>query len=238
MALLVLLFGLLIPQFRLIASPLKWALPGASAAAAIVLLIAGVLGNAIPANKPAIRIVYALNTDTGKANWASDLSQPDDRNSQLFGGATEKGTLADFAYGKKSREYTFSAAPTAPLQSPQLTVIEDKTVDGVRMLKMRLSSPREAGLLAVYLDSVARVLSASINTTPITEEPKDNWGVQIDGIPKQGVELDMQVRASEPLTLRLVDQSYGLPALNAAAAQNMTPSENPDLTLLVKSFSL
>jgi hypothetical protein len=62
--------------------------------------------------------------------------------------------------------------------------------------------------------------------------------VQIDGIPKEGVELQLQVRATEPLKLRLVDQSYGLPPLNGAAAQNMPPTENPDLTMLVKSFSL
>lgn len=237
-ALLVLLFGLLIPQLRLIATPFKWVLPGAAAVAAIGLLIAGVVANATPANKPSNRIFYALNTDTGKANWASDLSQRDERNSQLFGGATEKGSLADFAYGRKSREYTFSAAPAAQLQAPQLSVVEDKTVDGLRTLKLRLSSPREAGLLAVYVDSVAQVLSASVNNTPITEEPKDQWGLQIDGFPKQGVELQMQVRASEPLKLRLVDQSYGLPALNAASGMAQTPSENPDLTLLVKSFSL
>ena len=237
-ALLVLLFGLLVPQLRLIATPFKWLLPCAAAVAAIVLLIAGAVSNAMPESKPFNRIFYALNTDTGKANWAGDLSQRDERNAQFFGGATEKGSLADFAYGRKSREYTFSAALAAQLAAPQLSVVEDKTVDGVRTLKMRLMSPREAGLVAVYVDSVAQVLSASINNTSITDEPKNQWGVQIDGFPKQGVELQMQVRASEPLKLRLVDQSYGLPALNAPSAIAQTPTENPDLTLLVKSFSL
>jgi hypothetical protein len=40
-ALLVLLFGLLLPQLRLITTPFKWAVPGASAVVAIVLLVAG-----------------------------------------------------------------------------------------------------------------------------------------------------------------------------------------------------
>jgi hypothetical protein len=237
-ALLVLLFGLLIPQLRLIATPFKWVLPGAAAAVAIVLLVTGMVSNAMPANKASNRIFYAFNTDTGKANWAADISKPDERNAQLFGGATEKGTLADFAYARKSREYTFSAAPAAQLPAPQLTVVEDKTVEGIRTLKLRLLSPRQAGLMAVYVDSVAQVLNASVNNTSVTEEPKSQWGLQIDGIPKQGVELQLQVRATEPLKLRLVDQSYGLPPLNATAAQNMPPTENPDLTLLVKSFSL
>src|SRR5688572_6522988 len=158
-ALLVLLFGLLLPQLRLIATPFKWVFPGAAAVAAIVLLVAGVLINAAPAERQANRIVYALNTDTGRAIWAGDLSQPDERTSQFFAAASEKGTLADFAYGKKSREYTVNFAPVAQLPAPQMSVIEDTAADGVRTLKMRVSSAREAGSMFVYVDSVAQVLS-------------------------------------------------------------------------------
>ena len=238
-ALLVLLFGLLLPQLRLIATPFKWAFPAASAVAAIILLVAGVLLNATPAERQPNRIFYAFNTDTGKAMWASDLSQPDERSPQFFSAATAKGTLADFAYGGKSREYTSAVAPVAPLPAPEVSVIEDTSVDGVRTLKLRLKSPREAGLLSVYIDSIAQVLNASVNRTLITEEPKDRWGIQIDGIPKDGVELQMQVKSTEPLKLRLVDQSFGLPPVTAASSvQPATPSTNPDLTLLVKSFTL
>ena len=238
-ALLVLLFGLLLPQLQLITSRLKWVFPGASAVAAIVLLAAGVLVNAMPEERQPNRIFYAFNTDTGKAMWASDLSQPDERDPQFFSGATEKANLADFAYGRKSRDYTSSVAPVAQLPAPAVSVIEDKSVDGVRSLKLRVWSPRQAGLLSVYLDSIAQVLNASVNSTIITEEPNDRWGIQIDGIPQGGVELTMQVKTTEPLKLRLVDQSFGLPPVTAASsAQPTTPSTNPDLTLLVKSFSL
>jgi len=238
-ALLVLLFGLLLPQLRLIATPFKWVFPGAAAVAAIVLLVAGVLINAAPAERQANRIVYALNTDTGRAIWAGDLSQPDERTSQFFAAASEKGTLADFAYGKKSREYTVNFAPVAQLPAPQMSVIEDTAADGVRTLKMRVSSAREAGSMFVYVDSVAQVLKSSVNKTIVTEEANDRWGLQIEGIPKDGVELQMQVKTSEPLKLRLVDQSFGLPPVNGtSSAQSATPTTNPDLTLLVKSFSL
>jgi hypothetical protein len=238
-ALLVLLFGLLLPQLRLIATPFKWAVPAASAVVAIVLLVTGAIINAAPAERQSNRIVYALNTDTNKAIFAGDTSQGDQRTTQLLSGATEKGVLADFAYARKSREYTLNPAPVAQLAAPALSVIEDKLVDGVRTIKLRLSSPRQAGLVAVYVDSNAQVLNASINSTTITNEASDSFGLQIDGFPKDGVELHMQVKASEPLKLRLVDQSFGLPPVTgASSAQPATPSSNPDVTLLMKSFSL
>jgi hypothetical protein len=239
-ALVVLLFGLLWPQLRLIATPFKWVLPGASAAVAIMLLVAGAVINGAPTERTSNRIVYALNADTGQAIFAADTSQGDQRTAQFFNGATEKGTLADFTYARKSRDYTLNPAPVAQLTAPEMSVVEDKSVDGVRTIKMKLSSPRQAGLVAVYVDSNAQVLNASVNNTAITQQPNGSWGLQIDGFPKEGVELLMQVRTLEPLRLRLVDQSFGLPAVNAVAtsAQSATPTSNPDLTLLMKSFSL
>jgi hypothetical protein len=220
----------------LIGTPFKWALPATSAAVAIVLLVAGVFANATPPEKSSSRIYYTLNADTGKAMWASDLAQPDERAAQFFG-TSEKGSLMDFAYNRKSREYTTSAAPATPAPAPELTVVEDKNVAGVRSLKLRISSPRQAGMVFVYLDSSAEVLSSSIDKTLISEEPRTDWGVQIDGFPEQGIELQLQVKATQQLRFRIIDQSYGLPAVNGVANQSPL-TDTPDLTLLVKSFAL
>jgi hypothetical protein len=119
-----------------------------------------------------------------------------------------------------------------------MSVVEDKSVDGVRTLRMQVSSPRQAGKLSVYVDSNAEVLSASVNNTPI-DELRDHWGLQIEGLPQQGVQLQLQLKTSEPLRLRLVDQSYGLPPLDGVSnSQFPTLVPKPDVTMLSKSFSL
>lgn len=237
-ALTVLLFGLLLPHLRLIATPFKWFAPGLSAAAAVVLLVAGVLTSATATENRLNRIYYALNADTGKAVWASDLSQRDERTAQFFANTEEKGTLADFGYARQSRQYTLNPAPVAPLPPPELEVLEKKEIDGVQTLRLRVSSPRQAGGLAIYLDSKAQVLSSSINNKQMNEL-KDGWGMFIDGFPKEGVELVLQLKTAEPLKIRLVDQSYGLPPVNAAASQQ-TPGLSPrrDTTFVMKSFTL
>lgn len=238
-ALLVLLFGLLLPQLGLIERPFKWSAPVASAVVATILLITGAIINASPAERPLSRIVYALNADTNKAIFLGDTAQGDQRTAQFLAGATEKGTLADFAYARKSREYTVNSAPVTDLRAPELSVIEDKSVEGVREITLRLSSPRQAGMVAVYVDSNAQVLNASVNNKTVTDAANEHWGIQIDGFPKEGVDLQMRVKTSEPLKLRLVDRSFGLPPVTAAAsAQPSAPSITPDLTLLMKSFSL
>jgi hypothetical protein len=238
-ALCVLLFGLLLPQLGLIAAPLRWMTPALSGAAAVVLLVIGVLTTATATERPSNRIYYALNADTGKAIWASDLTQPDERTKTFFTGNDEKGTLADFAYAGKSRQYTINPAPVATLVAPELSVIENKEADGVRTLKLRVTSPRQAGSVSIYIDSNAQVLNTSINNKPIATETNDRFGVFIDGFPEEGVELQLQLRTNEPLKIRLVDQSYGLPPVNATSTQQPTPiSARPDMTMLMKTYSL
>jgi len=239
MAIVVLLFGLLLPQLKLIGSPFKWALPGVVTVAALVLLVVGVMTNAGGVEKPSDTVYYGLNTDTGKAIWASDLANHDQRATQFFTGSQEKGSIEDFAYAKKSKEYTLNAAPVAQLAAPSMSVLDDKSQDGVRKLRLRLTSPRQAGMLAFYLDSNAEIVNASVNGVPTGDDSgaRSPWGVQINGFPQQGVELQLELKTTDPVKFRLVDQSYGLPPVNAAA-QSEPLLAKPDLTFLVKSFSL
>ena len=239
-AVVVLLCGLLLPQLKLIASPFKWGLPGAAVVAAIVLLVVGVMTNAV-AEKPRDTIYYGLNSDTGTATWASDLAHRDQRAVQFFAGSQQKGTIEDFAYARKSKVYSLNAAPVVQLPAPAMSVIDDKSEDGVRKLRLKLTSPRQAGTLAFYLDSNAEVVNASVNGVPAGDEDatKSPWGIQINGFPQQGVELQLELKTNDPVKFRLVDQSYGLPPVNAAAqAEAQVLSAKPDLTFLVKSYSL
>src|SRR4029079_10955244 len=77
-ALTVLLFGLLKPHLRFIIAPFKWVLPVVSVVAAIFVLVAGGLSNYGNSDRQSSSIYYALNTDTGKAVWASDPARRDE----------------------------------------------------------------------------------------------------------------------------------------------------------------
>ncbi len=102
-AFIVLLFGLLMPQFRFIIASANWVLPGVTVAAAIVLLVVGGLNKYGNTEQQPSSIYYALNTDTGKAVWPSDPASRDKRAAALFTGGEQMGMLADFAYARTSR---------------------------------------------------------------------------------------------------------------------------------------
>jgi hypothetical protein len=246
LALIVLLTGLLIPQFRLIAANTKWALPALLAALAVVLLVAGSLTNRGRADQTANNIYYALNADTGKAVWAAaDLSHRDERASALFNGSDQKGNLADFAYARTSRQYNINSAPVATLPAPEMKVLENTITNGVRTVRLRLFSPRQAGILSVFLDSKAQVSKTILDNKTIEDDgvrrtvqsQEKPWGLHIEGLPQEGVELQLQLTESEPLKIRLVDRSYGLPTLSGTTNSHAVTAQ-PDLTLLTKSFSL
>jgi hypothetical protein len=249
-----LLLWLLIPCLQLIAAPRKWLLPGVSAMASLILLVIGSLMYVDGAHNPRRNSVfYGLNADTGKAVWASDGARPDEWTSQFFSGGAEKGTLPDFVYANSSRLFLKGSAPVAPMPAPQLELLEDHTVDGARTMRMRLYSPRQAAVLSVYIDSKTEVLGAAVNNkpveigdahdqTPVSRERRNQWGIRMSGFPQQGIELQLKIKASGPLKIRLVDQSYGLPQMNEVTFKPRPPSLIPspavytDSTFLSKSF--
>lgn len=248
----VLILGLLVPHLQLITVQLKWWLPGCSVIAGFVIFAVGSLmfidGVRYPRQNS---ILYGLNADSGKAVWASDATHPDEWTSQFFAGGVERGTLPDFFYADSSKPFLKSSAQLTSLSAPRLELITDTTLGGIRTMRMRLSSPRQAAVMSVYIDSEAEVLKAIVNEkpveddqdhTPAARERKHQWAIRIFGFPRQGMELQWEVRAIGPLKIRLVDQSYGIPELGGVAfksrPQSLIPStaSYTDSTFLSKSF--
>ena len=155
------------------------------------------------------------------------------------------GKLADFAYANRSRQYLVTGAPVASLPPPESKLLEDNTVDGVRNVRLRISSPRRAAMVSVYVDSPAKVLRAVVDNKVVyqAQAAEPNWGLRISGFPQEGIEMQLQVSPSEPLKIRLVDQSYGLPQLKGVSYTPRPQPENPtttsktDFTLLSQTVS-
>jgi hypothetical protein len=242
-ALVVLLLGLLVPQLLLITRVSSWWLPGGAALAGLLLLIAGLINSRAGETAPN-NIYYALNANSGKAVWAGDSAQQDPWMSQFISGGTQ-GTLADFAYANRSRQYLVTGAPVVSLPPPEIKLLEENTVDGVRNVRLRISSPRRAAMVSVYVDSPTKVLRAVVNNKVVYQggDGEPNWGLRISGFPQEGMEMQLQVKTPEPLKIRLVDQSYGLPQLSGASytprpqLRNPTTTAKTDFTLLSKTVS-
>jgi hypothetical protein len=245
-----LLLGLLIPHLRLLTTVNKWVLPGALAIVSVVFVVAGSFTASFNKEHPKPdNIFYAFNGDTGNAVWASTDARPDEWTSQFFQAGAKREALAEF-FPFRSGDFLTGNAPAATLLPPALEVLSDTNENGVRRLKLRATSPRGASVLTVYVESDAEVADPAINGRLLEasnavgqDGPKKQWGFRYYAVPPEGVEWAFTTKSTNRLTVKLIDQSYGLPGIPnssfAARPENSMASLAPfdDSTLASKSFA-
>jgi hypothetical protein len=256
MTLLVLLLALFVPFVSLAATSKKWLLPGAALALAVGFLVAGGLTAGFNRrNQEPSDLFYALNADTGKSLWVSSDTRPDEWTKQFLSARAEKGPLNDF-FPLSSRVFLKDQAPVTQLEAPQVALLDDRTENDVRSLRLRITSPRQAPMVSIQMDPNTEVLGAMVNGKRIemnsSQRPlaaggaKNLWGLRYYALPNEGIEVDLQVRPSQPVRLKVVDQTYGLPpeliASFKARPDNFMPapfafSPYGDSTLVGKSFA-
>ncbi len=251
MVMVVLLLGLLIPHLSLMAIPNKWLLPTVSILVSLGFIAAGSLTAGFDVNHPKPNsIFYGLNADTGQAIWASADEKTDEWTSQFLSAAPEKGILAEYL-PMAHRQFLKSQAPLAPLAAPKIEPIGEDVSDGVRTVRLRITSPRQARIMRIYVDSNTEVLAAAVNgkrignnDIPAHIEPRNQWGLHYFAFPKEGIELTLEVKSSQPLEIRAVAQSDGLPEIPGISFRtrpnDMMPNPNgfgvSDSTLVSKSW--
>ncbi len=239
-----LLLGLLIPHLDLVARPNQWVLPGAAAALGLGLLLVGSLTAGFDARHPKKNsISYALNADTQQAIWVSNDTVPDAWTAQFLGADAKKGSVADYL---DEREALHSAAPTVALAAPSIELLGDGTRDGVRTLRMRVTAPPKANFV-VTADAAAHVVGVEIDGKRVSEEFLNNnrglsaWILLYGNPPAEGVDLTLEVKGTEPLTITVRAERPGLPTIPGRSYQDrppdmMTQHDEEDMTLVRKSF--
>lgn len=247
----VLAIGLLIPHLNIMTRPSRWLLPGASALASVAFLVAIGLAPGADANHPKLdSLFYGLNADTGKAVWGSIDKSPDEWTSKFLSGDVKAKGLNEFFSPAATAQFLQTEAPVAPLAAPEIALLDDKTSDNVRTLRMQITSPRRATVLSLYVDSPAEMLGAMLNgkqidkgNAPATMNRRKQWSLRYYAVPAGGIELTMEMRLAEPLRLRVVDQSYGLPEIEGkpfeARPDNIIPATMlyNNTTMVSKTFT-
>lgn len=250
-ALTTLLLGLLIPQLSLMARPNRWLLPAATGLPGVIIIIVCATSVGFSAGQPKLNtIFYGLNADTGKAVWASMEQRPDAWTQQFLSNDAKEGTMPEFFQGSSRGAYLQSPAPVASLVAPDIKVFDDRVDGDVRTLRLRVTSPRQAPVMAIYLDSQAEVLRATVNgkqvadnAVPASAARRNQWNMRYYGVPAEGFELVAEIKTTQPLKIRLVDQSYELPQIPGQSFTSRPPDMIPDSisfnnsTMVSKSFT-
>jgi hypothetical protein len=210
-AVLLVLAALLAPQLALVAQAGRRWLPGVVVLLGVALLGAGVAASGFSAAQPRPDVLaYGLDADTGEASWITlDLPLDEWTGRFLAGGARR--TLDELLGAAAPIPVLAAPAPAAALPAPSLTVEGQEQGDGVRTLRLRLASPRQAGRLHLFGGPGTRIVAANLGEAPPAAVEENE--VLISGLPPEGIALSVQVRASGPARFTLLDRSTGLPDL-------------------------
>jgi Peptidase family M28 len=228
-----LLLGLLLINFELVASSFRWLLPAAATLAAVCFIVAALLQ---PQQQPkSNEIFYALNADTGKAVWATGDARPDEWTSQFLSSEASAASLNDYLPWL-SGVFLQQPAPAATLAAPEIKVLDDQVQEQTRSIHMRVSSARAAATLFIY--SGTEFSEALINGQPLAKRPdapawQKGQMLIYSAPPREGVELLLKTKSSEPLIVKVVDRSYDFPELT-----NLTIKARPsDIVPMPFSYS-
>ena len=216
----VLLLGLLIPQLYVVLKSSGWVMPVIMAVSGIALIVYAHQTFKFDQDHPRQNnIFYALNADTRKATWASSDEQVDKWTSGFFSNGTERGSIEEYLPNRYPR-FLRHEAPAIDVRGPEVAVLDDQTVDDVRVMRLRITSPRQAPIISIYADVTTPDLKATIDGKSIGDAAKPTpvdadhrWGFIYSAAPPSGIELVLRMKTPQPLKLSVVDRSYGLPQI-------------------------
>ena len=243
-----LLLGLLVINIELMATSFRWLLPAASTVAAVCFIVVALLQPAFSQQQPRTNeLFYALNADTGKAVWASGGARPDEWTSQVLTKDVTAAPLSEYLPWLNNAVFLQQPAPVADIGAPEIKVLDDQVQEQTRRIHMRVSSAREASTLFIY--SGTEISEAVVNGQPVAKrQDAPAWEkgqvLVYSAPPREGVELILKTKSSEPLNVKVVDRSFEFPELTnvivKARPNYIVPAPNSfsDSTLVSKSFSL
>jgi len=115
-------------------------------------------------------LVYVLDTDTKKAQWATYEHQLSDWTSTILGSEyTMPETSSSTIYSKYNSRFTqVAAAPLKDITGPVVTIEKDTTLNGNRILEVGIFPQRSVNRLEVFTNATP-IKKASINGIELSE---------------------------------------------------------------------
>ena len=241
----ILTLGLLVPVLAYVPARFQWHWSGLTLLASVVLLVAGCIAR--PNSPRSNSLAYEFHSNSRESFWLSQDQRPDEWTSQVFTDANRAEVSRSPLF--PGQRVTLSAkAPLVDLPSAELNVLEDRTTNGIRSIRLRLMPPHDARVLNVQADPLMIVTAANVNSkrlqyeSPALKDQSHGWELSYFAVPSSGFELTVETRSGTPLRVTLSAFSDGLPQMAQAQMKNrpahLMPARFSDMTSVVKTFDL
>ncbi|TCN52697.1 Zn-dependent M28 family amino/carboxypeptidase [Rhodococcus sp. SMB37] len=190
---------------------------GTAAIASVLVcaLVAGYLNRDGATDPRQEHLWYALDSDRDSAIWASPDSPRSEWSRELL---VDPASPLPAEFPWRDEPMAHGPAPVAPLQAPEMEVLDDTAAGGARELRLRLSSPRGANAIGLWVDSTtATVHGATVDGH--RAEPADNFGFRFWAAGPEGVEVT--------LTLSVLEDQVGLRIIDLSDDLSVVPGYEP-----------
>lgn len=192
-------------------------------------------------------LFFVENADTGSSHWVSRTG-PDAWISTILQQPHET-NLNDFIIdGGRERRVWVEEANYLAMSSPQLTVLQDEKDGEYRTVELLLNTGRGAKDYIILEVVDAGVEDVQINGNApdyrYAEQRNWNWRMRYYQVPVEGVRVTLRLKTptpTAPVSLRLMDGSYGLPTREQVAprpVEMIGGYEYDQMTLVMKSYML
>jgi hypothetical protein len=212
-----LLGSLLVPHYRRLTGRRLWVAPAALTALAVLCAIGVQLSTGYGPSRPRPDYIqYTLDADTGRATWLSAGTGTDGWTEQFFdhGYTQRRDAFSPGYYFGQSFDVIEAPAPRVNLAAPRLSVLDDTTTDGLRTLRLRLTSARAAPMAHLDLALPGDLVAATVGGQTVKLDPNTpqrRLPIAAYNLGDDGIELSISVRATATITGTLTDYSNGLP---------------------------
>ncbi|MGV5046706.1 M28 family peptidase [Rhodococcus pyridinivorans] len=199
-------FAAVLPLCEPFASTTRGLVVSATGTIAIVVvgtLLAGYLNRDGATDPRQEYLWYSLDADRGAAVWGS----PDGPRSDWSEGLLTTGpeSLPTAFPWREYRPMYHGPAPVADLEAPEVEILEDTTGGSARKIRLRLSSPRNAQAVGLWIDNTtAHVHGATVDG--FRAEPSDDFGFLFWAPGADGIEVELTLSMLESrLGVRVAD---------------------------------
>ncbi len=224
--------------YQPVRSPRRAGMPALVAAVlALAFTITGFMVDRFdPAHPAPAQLMYALDTDTGTAEWISTDSKPGSWTKQYLTGTTNPHAqfppLAD-------RTMLVGTAQPAALPPPVVATVADVTAGGRRTLTLTVVPQRDVRLVYLGIEG-ATVTGATVDGRAVPPEALDDFGVLFHAPPPGGLPVTLTLADPGPVRVRVMDGSDGLDGLPGFHPRppgvGVAGSHDTELVLVAKTY--
>jgi hypothetical protein len=196
-----------------------------------------------------VNVSYVFDADARTAHWAVRATRPDGWLTQFLGVTPRPGRPPALVQPWSSVSgvpgFLHAQAPVVDLPAPQATLVRAVATEGGRYVTFRARPGREGSELTVWVNGVpaldVAVDGALVGGAFAHRGAADTaWTMNYANAPAPGALVSLTLRGPQPLTVALVERSFGLPEIPgwtpAPRPASLTAIQEGDLTVVRRTY--